>query len=484
MTDGITVRILGDFGPFSRMGKSIGYQITAGNSSYLIDCGAPLFQQIGGHGLKEIKGLIITHCHDDHKRWFTDLSLFNMYAPDISGKIFIMTSEDIHDELIRASGPALNRSLSDDSKKIIDIAYEDYVDRRILGPKAKYRIVSKEEGNGKTGLYITDRDGKIVGPDKAKIVINRKTGMPRMLFKAPDYGEWVEPESFYTFSSDVFYEPDMNIYIDNEAGLSIEAIKAPVWHGISTIGIKIKTGKDTLVFSSDTVNNRDLWEQLYKEKRRQNLNMSGREFESAPVIYGDINNYIERIWSEGRYREAMDAFNEGVIIHDISVNNSIVHTDYEKLDKTMLRKERVILTHSPDTMTSEWALGNTEKTFKIRGDSFFEVAGNRLFRMNADIYHKEGGRYFAGYRNENGRYAVYEKNRLLSLSAGPVPDGCKLLYRVDLYEDISGGYFPKLDRDDAIYFKREDGKVELVEFTDEGSRGRITEDQRPGLAGA
>lgn len=61
MSDGITVRILGDYGPFPRMGKSIGYQIIIGQSSYLIDCGAPLFQQIGGHGLKEVRGLIITH---------------------------------------------------------------------------------------------------------------------------------------------------------------------------------------------------------------------------------------------------------------------------------------------------------------------------------------------------------------------------------------------------------------------------------------
>ena len=121
MTDGITVRILGDFGPFSSMGKSITYQITIGRSIYLIDCGAPLFQQIGSQGLKEIKGLILTHCHDDHKRWFTDLALFNMYAPDISNRIFFLTSEDIYDELVKSSGPALDRSLSNDSKNIIDI---------------------------------------------------------------------------------------------------------------------------------------------------------------------------------------------------------------------------------------------------------------------------------------------------------------------------------------------------------------------------
>ena len=81
MSDGITVKVLGDFGPFSNIGKTIGYQVIVGESSYLVDCGSPLFQQIGGQGLKKIKGLIITHCHDDHKRWFTNLAPFNMYAP-------------------------------------------------------------------------------------------------------------------------------------------------------------------------------------------------------------------------------------------------------------------------------------------------------------------------------------------------------------------------------------------------------------------
>ena len=149
MTDGITVRILGDFGPFSRMGKSIGYQVEIGQSHFLIDCGAPLFQQIGGHGLKKISGLIITHCHDDHKRWYSDLALFNMYAPDISNKASLITSEDVHADLFRASMPALERSLSKDSKNVVDIPYNDYIHFQIIGPRARYRIVSTDEGNGR-----------------------------------------------------------------------------------------------------------------------------------------------------------------------------------------------------------------------------------------------------------------------------------------------------------------------------------------------
>jgi hypothetical protein len=477
MADGIAVRVLGDYGPFSRMGKSIGYQVTIGHSSYLIDCGSPLFQQIGGHGLKTIKGMIITHCHDDHKRWFTDLALFNMYAPDIPNKVFLLTSEDINEELIRSSGPALDRSLSKDSKRVIDIAYEDYINFRIIGPRAKYRIVCREEGNGKSSLCVTDRDGNTVGPDIAKIVIGNRTMRPRLLFKDPDYDEWIEPDAFYPFSSEVFYDSDRNIYKDPE-GFTIEAINAPVWHGIPSIGLVFKTDRETLIFSSDTVHDVDLWKKLYSEKRTQRLSTSKKEFESATVIYGNINDYIERTWSEERFKEAIDAFNGALVIHDIAVRHSVVHTDYRKLGNTVLRKDKTILTHSPDTMTSAWVLSEAGKCFMIKGDTFFEMVEDDLYPLNADIYHKEAGKYYVGYRNAEGRYAVYEKDGLLNLSKDDNPAHGALLYRVDLYEDIAGKYFPKLESPDAVYYERNDKKIELMEFSNEGSSGRIVENLR------
>jgi len=482
MSDGITVRILGDYGPFSRMGKSIGYQIIIGDSSYLIDCGSPLFQQIGGHGLKEIRGLIITHCHDDHKRWFTDLALFNLYAPDIPHKVTLITSEDNNDELIKSSACALDRSLSVDSKRIIDVAYEDYIDYRVIGPRAKYRIVPTDEGIGKTGLCITDRSGNVVGPEKAKIVISTRSKRPRLLFKAPVYNEWVEPESFYTFSSDVFYEKDKNLFIDSEEGVTIEAIKAPVWHGVPSIGIKVRTDKETLIFSSDTVNDKELWKQLYTEKRTQKFNMSKKEFEAAAIIYGDINDYIERSWSEDRYKEAVKAYDDAVVIHDIAIRNSVVHTDYRKLSSSTLNRDKVILTHSPDRMTSEWVLSNAGKLFMIKGNSFFEVVGDDLYPLNADVYHKEGGKYYVGYRHEHGRYAIYEKDGILGIAHDGAESFGTLLYRVELFEDISGKYFPKLEGNNSVYAEREDGQVELVEYTDDGSSGVIVEDHRARLS--
>src|SRR5665647_2711715 len=163
---------MGDYGPFSTMGKSIGYQVSIGNSSFLVDCGSPLFQQIGGHGLKAVKGLIITHCHDDHKRWFTDLALFCMYAPDIPHKLPLFTSEAINEGLFISSGPPLNTSLSNDSKSVVDLGYSDYIDYRPLGPRAKYKIVRRNTAAGASMLQVVDADGETVGPERAKIVIS------------------------------------------------------------------------------------------------------------------------------------------------------------------------------------------------------------------------------------------------------------------------------------------------------------------------
>lgn len=477
MTQGITLKILGDFGPFSRIGKSIGYQVDIGQSSFLVDCGAPIFHLIGGHGLKKIMGLIVTHCHDDHKRWFTDLALFHRYAPDFTGKVPLITSEVINEELQKAAFPSLSSSLSQCGKHIVDIPYKEFINHQILGPREKYIIVTTDEGGGKSHLSIQDRDGKVIVPDKAKIVISKITGKRRMLFKDPDYGEWIEPESFYPFSSNVFYEENRNVFSDKE-GFEIEAIKAPVWHGIPGIGVKFKTDKETLIFSSDTANNQDLWGKLYKEKRKQRLNMAEEEFESASVLYGDINDYIERTWGEERYQQATNSFNDSIVVHDLSMRNSVVHTDYEKLENAHLNKDKVLLTHSPDKIASEWALSDAGKTFRIKENELFEEVNNKLHRLKADVYYKESGRFFAGYKNEKGEYGVYEKDGLLRIFDGKGFTLGKLLYKVKLYEDISGKYFPKLNKENSFYKERKDGQVELVKITDNGSTGKIVKDLR------
>lgn len=475
MAGDITLTILGDHGPFSRMGKSIGYRVSVGRSSFLLDCGSPLFQQIGGHGLQDIQGLIITHCHDDHKRWFTDLALFSMYAPDVKEKVFLLTSGAVRDELVRASGPSLETSLSTDSMRVVDLAFDDYVRFQPLGPRPKYRIVTLDEGNGRTALAVVDSRGKRTGPDRAKIVINPKTKRPRLLFLDPDCREWIEPATFYAPSADAFYEKHPDIYRDQE-GFTIEAVTAPLWHGLPGIGVKFRTESATLIFSSDTLHDTALWDRLFREKRRRRLRMSQREFDAASVINGDINDYIERTWSEARYREAMNAFSGAAVVHDIAVRRNPVHTSYGNLHRTTLRKGHTLLTHGPDTMTSEWVLGRAGKTFVIRDDRFLEMVGGHLYPMDGDIYHKEAGRYYVGHRNPRGRYAVYDREGMLSVARWK--KGNHEGFRVDLYEDLGGRYFPRLERRNAFYIERQDGRVELVEFSKKGSRGVIVQDLR------
>jgi ribonuclease BN (tRNA processing enzyme) len=480
MNTGITVRVLGDSGPFSKVGKSIGYMVTIGESNFVLDCGAQIFEQIGGEGLKSIQGLIITHCHDDHKRWFTDLAIYHRYNHSIHHKVPLYASEAVSTELCKMSEPALDMSLSDDSRQIVDISCDSYISSNILGPYARYRIVAKSTPDESIQLCIIDKKGDVVGPERAKIIISPETKRKRLLFRDPEYNEWIEPESFYPFSAAVFYDENRNIYLGEE-GFTIEAIKAPVWHGIPNIGIKINTDNETLVFSSDTYHDKYFWKELCDEKRKQKLDMSREKFERMPIIHGDINNYIERTWSRERYEEAINSFNDAFVIHDLSDKDSIVHTSYDMLERTVLEKNKTLLTHSPDTITSEWALCGPEKIFRIKGSKLYEMGCDGLYPMNADIYYKDEGKHYVGYRSENGLYAVYEDKGMLSISSGKGKTAGRMLCRVELYEDISGQYFPRLENANEYYRERNDCKVEHVIVSEEGSVGKVVEDCRKKL---
>lgn len=476
---GITLKVLGDFGPFSRVGKSIGYLVSVGGEHFLVDCGSPLFNQIGGHGIKDITGLLITHCHDDHKRWFSDLALFHRYAPDFHSNIFLLATEDVLAGLIDSSAPAIDRSLSMDSERIIDIGFDEYADVQLIGPKARFRIATLDHGNGAGLLRVVDDAGEPLPPDRAKVVVSARTGRHRMLFRDPASGEWIEPESFYTFRSTAFYHSDRNVYRGD--GFTIEAIKAPVWHGIPGFGVKFSTGTDTLFFTSDTAHNLDLWERLCDTKRPQQI-ADRAAFDAAHVIHGDINDYIERIWSRERYDEAVASFAHAFVVHDISLMKSVVHTDYIRLGNTVLERPNTLLTHSPDRITSEWMLCCAEKTFRIHGDRICEEVDGQLYEMDADIYHKEAGKFYAGYRREGGAYKVYRRDGVLNVFPFGLIEGLdpgEHIYNVDIFEDMDGRYYPKIDAANAYYRTRRDGRVERVEVTHKGSTGRVVAESHP-----
>ena len=475
----IDIWVLGDFGPFSRTGKSVGYMVSIGETQLLVDCGAPLFDVVGADGLKDIDGLILTHCHDDHKRWFTDLALFHYYASN-KDKLFFLSTEEVYSELVRASKAALDRSLSMDSKRIVDISMEDYVNFRPLGPTPRYQITGYTHDGIRGKLHVVDEEGNRLGPDRAKIVLSDKGGRARMLFKEPGTGEWVEPESYYSYGCEEFYKSNARVYEGD--GFTLEALNASVWHGIPGIALKFSTQEETVIFSSDTVNDLELWESLAGDKRRQDLGkMSPEEFEAAEVIYGDINDYIERTWSPKRLEEAKAAFKGAAVIHDVSLRDSVVHTDYNRLGHTTLTKEQTILTHSPDQMTSEWLLCYSEKVYRAQGGRFYELKDGKTCSLDADVYHKTDGTFYVGYKNPEGRYAVMEDDGILDVvSAGGSGDE---LFRVDLYEDIGGEYFPRLDPSEGQYSRRADGKVELMKFADSGSVGKVVKGCRDDVCG-
>lgn len=478
----IRFHVLGDSGPFSQAGKSIGYMVTIGKKRYLVDCGSPLFNQIGGLDLEDIAGLIITHCHDDHKRWFTDLALYFKYESS-NVKLPIMASETVMSDLMISSAAAMDRSLSTDSASVIDTPIDTFVDASVIGPRALYRIDKIQEG-ARWSYSVIDRDGETLPPDRAKVVISPLTGRPRMIFKDPASEEWVEPDSYYSFKAREFYEEDRNIHDDGE--LAIEAIKAPVWHGIPGIGLRFTVGTETLLLPSDTVHDTVLWERLCMEKRNQTLPLPRDEFDAAEVLFCDINDLIERTWSQQRYEEAMDSFGGSIVIQDVSIKDSIVHTDYVNLANTRLIPERTILTHSPDEITSTWALSFSGKEFIIKNSGVFEVVQGREYPLDADIYHKSDGKFYVGYKRDRGAYCVYEKGRMLSVAKADSKDKedhGNLLYRVDLYEDISGRYFPILDTNDKSYIIRPDGDVELVKHHEKGSTGLLVESLRKPVDG-
>jgi hypothetical protein len=135
-------------------------------------------------------------------------------------------------------------------------------------------------------------------------------------------------------------------------------------------------------------------------------------------------------------------------------------------------------------MTSEWALSEAGKIFVVRAGAFYEKVGDRLWPLDADVFHKEAGKFYVGYRNPDGAGMVCASDGIVILGGEREWEQGSLLYRVDLYEDVGGRYFPKLPDDGSKYMERLDGRVELVRVTAEGSTGTIVEDQRGKLSKA
>jgi len=471
MSRDIIFDVLGNTSAFSLMGESSGYMITVNNHTYLLECGSPIFPLLGYKGIASIKGIFCSHSHEDHKRWFTDAVLFTFYNPLLKHRLRLISSEVILEEFAKNSKGALERSLSDDSKRIIDLPYGNMVEDRIIGPRKRYFINLAGDNDGRFQYRVEDRDGNIIGPEKAKIFINPAGNRPRLLFRDDESGEWVEPESYYPFSSTIFYENDQNIFHDEEAGLTVTAINSSVWHGVPTIAFKFTAGKNSILYSSDTVWKPSLWNELCETYRPQRFNSISREtFEKGSIIYGDINDFIERTWSRERFESAMEAYKDSVIIiHDVARKNSIVHTDYPDIANAPF--DNIFYTHNPDNLTALRPILVSGKRIVIKEGKIYESVKGRLFPFNADVYVHHFSCDLVGYKSENGAFKVIEKDGLLGVVG--IEDPGEEIMRVDLYQDIKGEYFPILLEPDRCYRSRPDGKIEEVIIHKRSTRGKV-----------
>ena len=479
MKSDIIFHVIGNTSPFSLMGESSGYLIIVHESHYLLECGAPVFPSLGFQGIERLKGIFASHSHEDHRRWFTDIALFMFYDSKLNKKIRLISSEQILEEFHKNSKGALERSLSPDSRRIIDIPYSKMVDQVIIGPRSKYFISLETEDNGQFSYKVRDRKGNLIGPDRAKIFINPAANRPRLLYRDDETGLWVEPESYYPFSSTVFYEENKNVFIDEEAELSVEAVKSPVWHGVPTIAFRFKTPRNTLFYSADTVYKPTLWKELSETRRQQKFETITREdFEQRSVIYGDINDFIEMTWSRERYEAALSAYKDAVVIHDVARKESVVHTDYPDIANAKIKD--LILTHSPDNLASWRPILRSGKRLVLSEGKVYEWVKGRLHPLDADIYIKHFSGHYVGYKTPEGPFKVIEEDGLLGVVQADGPETG--LMRVQLYQDIEGEYFPLLLPSNKFYRLRPDGLVEEVTYDRDTSKGHVVHSHR-GRAG-
>ncbi len=476
--DDLVLDVVGNTSPFSMAGESSGYMVTVDGRSFLLECGARVFPSLGPQGVGNLCGIFASHSHEDHKRWFTDVVLFTFYNPTFDHRVRLISSEPVLEEFAETSKAALERSLSVDSKRVSDIPFERMVERVPIGPRSRYFVHLEPHGDGAFHWEVRDRAERVIGPERAKIVFHPECTRPRLLLRDEENGEWVEPESYYPFSCERFYEREQNAFVDEASGLVVEAVKSPVWHGLPTVGFRFRAGENRLLFSGDTVYDRSLWESLYRERRPQRFESISREaFLRSPVIYGDINDFIERTWSRERYEAALKAYDGAVVVHDVARKNSVVHTDYSKIADAPIGK--LIFTHSPDNLTALRPILHGGQRIVLHKGDVYESVGGRLYPLNADVYVRHFGGNFVGYGSPDGTHKVIEQDGLLGVV--DLNHSGEERMRVDLYEDVGGEYFPLLEEPNAFYRPRADGRVERVTLENDASRGVVVENLRDGL---
>ncbi len=482
--DFLEIKIIGDSGPFSQLGESIGYLVTAGETDFLVDCGGPIFSLLNEDDLNKIDGVVATHAHEDHKRWFTDLALYKKFLSPRDNLLHLLAAEEVMEDYRLASTPALGLTLSNNCQRIINYDFKDYTTFKPIAPRPKYRCIQSSSSDRPGHWIVVTENGEELGADRAKLFFHTKDSIrPRLLFKDPELNCWIEPQTFYGLNDSRFYQTDSFQPYKAASGLKISAFKAPAWHGPFTTSLLFEYNGLSVFFSSDTKYDPILWEKLTRPLRPSPT--VEEDFpEEQQVIYGeDINNYIEFIWSHERYERAVEFYDRtalNLMIHDVAKNGSVVHTNQRLLAEF---SSDVLLTHSPEVFTSLHPLVHSQKTFLVKKSGICEqTKQNNCYPMNALCYHKNRSEYFVGYPDNNGEhYLIRQPDGSVRLAAKSGSEA-KVIEKIRLYQDIGGEYFPRLNSPDEEYYLRADNQIVKLKHQPQTTSGELQTSLRKELS--
>jgi ribonuclease BN (tRNA processing enzyme) len=424
MAKRIRVDILGDAPLMSEAGKGFSYRVSAGGASYLVDCGANIFSALSKKELQDIAGIFITHAHSDHVRYLADLAFYLQFSGKKPRRLRIITTDRIHAQLRESLMETMDLTLARDRRSVAQIPYEDFFDCVCIGPEPRYHMTMRRMTPGKEPpLAVMSAGGKIVPPSRGKVFMHPKTGRLSMLFKDERTGAWVEPESFYDFSSREFYRAEKRDFWDS--GLRVTAVKKGVWHGMTAVGYIFQLGGTRVFFTGDTVADLDLWRRL-AEERIARPNTRSAKFRRASFIVDDVAQYVEQAWSADRMKDLDILYGKTATFHECGGGEHVVHTDYVQLEKLWttvvgdkLEMSSLALIHTPHRLVSRFPIAMPGQAYMIEGG---RIAGHE----KADYYIKEAASLRRAYKDARGKNCIFRKKvgGFEQLVLGPWRKGC------------------------------------------------------------
>lgn len=373
MTQRINVEILGNASLFTRAGKGFAYRVTCGASSYLVDCGANIFGAMSPEELFALDGIFITHAHSDHVRYLADLAFYLQFSRKKPRRVRIITTERVHAQLCESLRETMDLTLDRSRRMVRQIAYEEFFDIVPIGPEPLYHITMTKRKRGALPLAVMTEKNRPVPPSRGKVFMHPKTGRLSMLLKDKATGAWVEPETFYDFSSRAFYKSNMRAYRNAKSGLRVTAVKKGVWHGMDAVGFLFQCGDTRVFFTGDTAADLDLWARLAGEFIDRPATRA-KKFLAAAAIIGDVSNFVERVWSLDRVSGLHELYAKTAAFHDCGGAENIVHTGYPALEKLWTGlvgkdapRSSLVLIHTQPGLASRFPIATTGQKYTVEG---------------------------------------------------------------------------------------------------------------------